>query len=229
MRAVLAHLVFHRPDSRERLAADLWPDLDAEAQARNLRVTLTHLLRVLEPGRGDRDAAFLVRPHGGDLLVHRGEWFDTDVWRFDELSRLAFEADRRSEPSAALGPMLDAVALWRGDPTELAAEDWALPEVEQRRARLASLATRAGELLLASEGAERAAELGEVALGVDPWFDRAHRLVVQAHAASGDRGAARRALDRYRQALVDVGVRPDDASRTLDVLAASVHPRGATS
>ena len=226
VRAVLAHLVLHRPDTRERLGADLWPDLDTEAQARNLRVTLTHLLRALEPGRGDRDAAFLVRPHGGELRLHRGDWFDTDVWRFDDLSRQALDADRRGEPSAALGPMLDAVALWRGDPGELAAEEWALPAVEERRARLATLATRAGELLLAHEGAERAAALAEVALGVDPWSDRAHRLVVQAHTAAGDHSAARRALDRYRQALADVGVRPDEASRTLDAVAGSARPAG---
>ncbi|HWM15887.1 MAG TPA: BTAD domain-containing putative transcriptional regulator, partial [Microbacterium sp.] len=113
-------------------ADDLWPALDGGAQSRNLRVTLTHLLRVLEPERAERDASFLVRPHGGGLLLHRGEWLRTDVWEFDDLWHEATDADRDGRPSAALESMVRAVDLWRGDPAELAAEEWALPEVEER-------------------------------------------------------------------------------------------------
>ena len=116
VRDLLAHLALRATDGREQAAADLWPDLDAEGQARNLRVTLTHLLRALEPERQGRDASFLVRSHGDTLRLHRGEWFDADVWRFDDLAQAALDADRRGEPSAALGPMLQAVELWRGEP-----------------------------------------------------------------------------------------------------------------
>ena len=49
--------------------------------------------------------------------------------------------------------------------------------------RSAALAARAGELLLAQGDADRARELGELALEVDAWSDRAHHLVVRAHAA----------------------------------------------
>lgn len=212
VRDLLSHLVLRRPDSREQVAADLWPELDTEAQDRNLRVTLTHLLRALEPDRRGRDASFLVQPHGDALLVHRGEWFDTDVWRFDDLALAAADADRRGEPSAALGPMLEAVALWRGEPTELATAEWALPGVESRRARLATLAARAGELVLAHGDADRARELGEIALGVDAWSDRAHQLVVRAHATVGRRRAARQAVSGYGTALREIGM-PDDEVR----------------
>ena len=78
VRDLLSHLVLRRPDAREQLAADLWPELDAEGQARNLRVTLTHLLRALEPDRRGRDASFLVQTHGdapdrapGRVVRHR--------------------------------------------------------------------------------------------------------------------------------------------------------------
>jgi DNA-binding SARP family transcriptional activator len=223
VRALLSHLVLRRPDSREQAAADLWPELDAEGQARNLRVTLTHLLRALEPERRGRDASFLVQAHGDRLVVHRGEWFDTDVWRFDDLARAAADADQRGEPSAALGPMLEAVALWRGEPTELAASEWALPGIEERRARLASLATRAGELLLARGGsAEQAGELGEVARRVDPWSDRAHHLVVRAHAAAGRRRSALDAIASYGAALREIGLPADDVHHRLDELRALV-------
>lgn len=221
VRDLLSHLVLRRPDAREQVADDLWPGLDAEAQARNLRVTLTHLLRALEPGRRGRDASFLVQTHGDALIVHRGEWFDTDLWRFDELADAALDADRRGEPSAALGPMVEAVALWRGEPIDLAA-DWALPDIEGRRAKLVTLATRAGELLLAHGDADRAGEMGEVALGVDAWSDRAHHLVVRAHATVGHRRAAHAAVAGYGIALREIGLRDDDVRRRLADLEAIV-------
>jgi LuxR family transcriptional regulator, maltose regulon positive regulatory protein len=222
VRDLLSHLVLRRPDTREQAAADLWPELDAEGQARNLRVTLTHLLRALEPERRGRDASFLVQTHGDALLLHRGEWFDTDLWRFDELAQAALDADRRGEPSAALGPMVEAVALWRSEPIDLAGAEWALPDVEARRAKLGALATRAGELLLAHGDADRAREMGEVALGVDAWSDRAHHLVVRAHATVGHRRAAHEAVAGYGTALREIGLRDDEVRRRLADLEAAV-------
>ena len=114
--------------------------------------------------------------------------------------------------------MLQAVELWRGEPTELAAADWALPDVEARRAKVGALAGRAGELLLAQGDADRARELGEVALGVDAWSDRAHHLVVRALAATGDRRAAHAAVARYGEALREVGIRDAEVRQRLDDL-----------
>jgi DNA-binding SARP family transcriptional activator len=204
VRSLLAHLALHRSASRERLADDLWPNLDGEAQSRNLRVTLTRLLRVLEPERSERDASFFVRPHGNGLRLEGGEWFDTDVWQFDELSLRAHAADDRAVPSAALDALLSGINLWRGDPSELAANPWALADVEQRRLRLETMATRAGELLLAQGRHEAAGQVAEVVLRSDPWSQRGHEVLVAAHEAAGNRGASRRARARYRSALAEL-------------------------
>jgi DNA-binding SARP family transcriptional activator len=219
VRSLLAHLALHRPVSRERLGADLWPEMDADAQSHNLRVTLSHLLRVLEPDRGERDASFLVRPQGGNgLLLHGGEWLDVDVWRFDALWTQASDADRAGVPSRALAAMRQAVDLWRDDPTELALQDWALPDVEERRLRLVQMAARAGELLLAHDDPEEARRMGQAALRGDPWCERAHHVVVAAHLAAGQHRAARDALERYREALAELGLSPTESARKLEPL-----------
>ena len=111
--------------------------------------------------------------------------------------------------------MLEAVALWRGEPTELASADWALPEVESRRAKVGALATRAGELLLAHGDADRAREMALLALDVDAWSDRAHHLVVRAHAAEGQWRAAQAAVADYGDALREVGVGDEEVLRRL--------------
>jgi LuxR family transcriptional regulator, maltose regulon positive regulatory protein len=218
VRSLIAHLVLHRSVTRDRVASDLWPHLDGNAQLRNLRITLTYLLRVLEPGRADRDASFFIRSHGNSLLLDRGEWLDTDVWRFDDLWSAASEADRLGNPSVALDAIQQAVALWRGDPSELANEDWALPEVEERRIRLVHLASRAGELSLAKGQPEDARQLGQLALSVDPWSERAHYLIVAGHHAAGDDRAAHRALKRYQNRLDELGLSPDNATGMLQRL-----------
>ena len=71
VRALLAFLVSHRTTTRAAIVAALWPDLDERAAANNLRVTLTYLLRLLEPWRSARESAYFVRfdgpgRHAGD-------------------------------------------------------------------------------------------------------------------------------------------------------------------
>jgi LuxR family maltose regulon positive regulatory protein len=224
VRSLLAYLVLHGTASRSEIADALWPRLDAEAQSRNLRVTLTYLLRVLEPDRGQRDASFFVRQHGGNLSLHTGSWLTVDLWEFDAHSERAREADRRGAPAEALDHALQAVELWRGEPTELLSEPSAVSVVEPRRLQFAQLAVRAGELLLARGNVDDAHTLAERALAVDPWLEAAHRLVVAIHRATGDHMAARRALARYRDAIHELGMGPDEATLMVERLLDSVPP-----
>lgn len=219
VRSLLAHLVVHGSATRDRLADDLWPDLNAHAQSRNLRISLTYLLRVLEPDRADREASFFVRSHGNTLVLHRGDYLTTDLWQFDDLWSAATDADRRGSPAVALDAMRRAVALWRGDPGDLANEEWALAEVEERRLRFVDLATRAAELSLARGEPEEARGLADTALRVDPWSERAHYIAVAARHAVGDDHAARLALTRYQDSLKELGVDPTVRSGRLLQLA----------
>ena len=225
VRSLLAYLALRGAAGRGEAADDLWPTLDAEAQSRNLRVTLTYLLRVLEPDRAPRGPSFFVRQEGNRLRLHPGGLLDVDVWAFDALADRAFEADRSGSPSAALDAALAAVELWRADPTELVGEPWALPLVERRRLRVAGLATRAGELLLAKGAVDGARALAERALAVDAWSEAAHRVVVLAHRAGGDDLGARRALGRFREVLDDLGVAPDEATLMVERLLDDRPPR----
>jgi DNA-binding SARP family transcriptional activator len=218
VRILLAYLALQGTASRQQVADDLWPALDAEAQSRNLRVTLTYLLRVLEPDRLPRAPSFFVHQDGDRLSLRAGDCLDVDLWAFDAVARRAAEANERGAPSAVLDHALRAVELWRGEATELVSQPWALVPLEQRRARFAALATRAGELLLAQGNPESAQALAERALAVDPWLEAPHRLVVAANHALGDDLAARRALTRYREAIREVGLSPDEATLMVERL-----------
>lgn len=222
VRSLLAYLALQGTVSRGQLADDLWPSLDPEAQSRNLRVTLTYLLKVLEPDRGRRDASFFVRQHGGNVSLHPGEALTVDVWEFDRRCRASSAADERGQPAVALEHALAAVDLWRGEPTELLSDEWAVAPFEQRRRQFTLVATRAGELLLARGRYDRVHALAEAALALDPWLEPAHRLVVAGHRAAGFNLAAQQALRRYREAVRELGMSPNQATLMVERLVDSL-------
>lgn len=212
VRALLAYLVLRGAVTRERIAEDLWPGHDPNTQSRHLRVTLTYLLRVLEPDRRPGDMPFFVRQHGANLTLHPGDRLEVDAWELDAVCQQAAGADDGSTPSV-VDRGLRAAALWMSEPSELAAQPWAAASIERWRRRYTATVTRAGEVLLACGARERSLTLAQRALDVDPCLDRAHRLVVTAHQANDDDLAARRALARYyRQAVCELGVDEDEAT-----------------
>ena len=150
VRALLAFLVGHRTTSRAEIMAALWPDLDERAAANNLRVTMTYLLQVLEPGRPAREPAYHIRVDGQAVMLVTSNWLRIDVDRFNEQVTRAARAEADGTPSLALEHNLAAAALYRGEPHEGVADaDWIAFEREHFRVRFVAAATRAGELLVA--------------------------------------------------------------------------------
>jgi LuxR family transcriptional regulator, maltose regulon positive regulatory protein len=216
VRALLAFLVGHRTTSRAAIMAALWPDLDGRAAANNLRVTMTYLLRVLEPWRSAREFAYLVRVDGQAVTLVTGDWLRIDVDRFDEHVAWAARAEADGTPSLALEHNLAAVALYRGEAHEGVADaEWIALEREHFRGRFVAAATRAGELLVGRGDVDEAERVARRAVEVDPWAEDAYAVLVSVALARGDRSAARRTLDRGLAALADLGVEPSEETRRL--------------
>jgi LuxR family transcriptional regulator, maltose regulon positive regulatory protein len=216
VRALLLLLLARGGGAREEIAGALWPDLDEEAAGRNLRVTLSYLLAVLEPDREEGAPSFYVRSEGASLRLAGHEWLQVDAWDMERLLDAADAADRAGEPSSALTHYREAVALYRGPYlAEAGYEQWALPHRDRLSARFVVGAVRAGELTLAGDNADEALRLAARALEVEPYSEPAHRLVVAAHAAHGDLAAARRAIDTCLQQLDELGVTPTEDTRMV--------------
>jgi ATP/maltotriose-dependent transcriptional regulator MalT/DNA-binding SARP family transcriptional activator len=211
VRALLLLLLTRSGGTREELAGALWPDLDAAAALRNLRVTLSYLLAVLEPDRAEGAPSCFVRAEGAGLRLTGHEWLRVDAWEMERLLDLGAEAESVGEPSVALDSYRQAVALYRGPYlTDAGYEEWALPHRDRLVARFVTGAVRAGELTLAAGDPAEALQLASRALEAEPWSEPAHRLVVAAHVARGDRAAARRAMDTCLRQLDDLGVPPTE-------------------
>jgi DNA-binding SARP family transcriptional activator len=206
VRRLLLFMVCQRAAPRQALAAELWPDLDQDAAARNLRVTLSYVQRVLEPDRLDGDPPFFLRSESGMLRLAVGEWLSVDVWEFERLLDDALRAERRGAPSLALRAYRQALPLYRGDYlVDLPDADWASVERDRLRVRYVTAATRAGELLLATGDHDAALAFGYSVLRVDRWAESAYRLLMAVYLADEEFDAARRILDRCERMLADLG------------------------
>jgi DNA-binding SARP family transcriptional activator len=216
VRALLSFLVGHRTTSRAAIMAALWPDLDERAAANNLRVTMTYVLRVLEPGRPARESPYHVRVNGQSVTLVTSDWLRIDVDQFDEHVARAARAEADGTPSLALEHNLAAVALYRGEAHDGVADaDWIALEREHYRSRFVAAATRAGELLVGRGDVDQAERVARRAVEVDPWAENAYAVLVSVALARGDRSAARRTLDLGLAALADLGIEPSEETRRL--------------
>jgi ATP/maltotriose-dependent transcriptional regulator MalT/DNA-binding SARP family transcriptional activator len=216
VRALLGILVVRGRVRREEVADLLWPELDRDAAAANLRVTLGHLLRVLEPARSKGAPSFFVRNHGELLALTDEVDLQIDVRDFSALVDEATRLDSAGTPSLALDAYRDAAALYRDELLEgVAPAEW----IDFERLRLRSLfgrsAVRAGELLVAAGEPDAAVALAERAIAADRWTEPAYRLLALAELALGNRTAALRVLGHMDELLEELGVEPEPATTAL--------------
>lgn len=172
---------------REQLMESLWPDLEAEAAAANLRKAVHYARR----GLGTRETI----ESDGDLLA---------LWPDGRLVVDVQTGESQADEALAAGAGLEPAA--QGLAAELLPEDryaeWAQPHRERlRRRRL--------ELL-------RAAGSWNQVLELDRTDEEACRAVMRAQLQAGNRTAAIRQFQRLRQILrVDLGVAPEPATVEL--------------
>ena len=200
----------------------LWPDLPPERLRSTWYQAVSTLRRTLEPGLVGRSPSAFLRTDATAiwLQIASPSWVDVDAF---EAALCRAESVAADEQRAALRA---AISLYTGD--LLAAEpevDWAIERREEQRNRwqravleLARLDLQAGEPL-ATEAALHAVVAG------DRTEEEAHRALIRAYLATGERNKAVRQYERCRNALwTDLAIEPSDATRELLATRPSVTP-----
>ncbi|BBK40538.1 hypothetical protein STVA_05580 [Allostella vacuolata] len=197
--ALLAH-AGGRPVSRERLAAMLWPRGDALQARASLRQAVAQLRRALGPLAGRVGTA-------ADTL-----WLGRDRVTVDvDAVQAALAADDPNLGALYGGPFLDDLAL-----PEEPFEDWRRAEAARLDERVQAALVRMLLQAVADGDGDRAAELGECLLAMDPALEAAHAALIRLHLGRGALGSAMRQYERCRAALARVyGVAPSAETEAL--------------
>ncbi len=204
MRALLSYLAIAAPElqPRERLIELLWgTHLDDQAR-QSLRHLLSRLRKIVGP----------------DVLVTEGDGVsfakgavECDVTHFETLIQDGSAEALRSAVAFYRGTYLDGLSL-----REEAFEAWLARERRRlQEMAVAALATLADKELEAGQ-ADEALELARRAVDLDAYFETAHRCVMRALAALGQRSSALehyRGLERWLED--ELGTGPDEETKRL--------------
>jgi LuxR family maltose regulon positive regulatory protein len=218
VRQLLGALVLRPVLAREQAIELLWPDLAPADAARNLRVTLTHLRRLLEPDRSAGDASFHLRTDRDSIRLVRSPWLQVDLWTFDRLADQVALARADGDVDQAADLLETAVSLWSGEPLpdlrDLAESHVAI-ELDRIRVRHVRNLLELGELrMVAGEPAE-SARLAVRALAIEPYDARGHRLALAAAIKGRDPVRIEAVRNTVLTALHQLGAAPDPATKLL--------------
>ncbi|MBY3088875.1 alpha/beta fold hydrolase [Rhizobium laguerreae] len=186
------------PVARETVATLLWPEADEETARARLRRTL-YKIRVAfgsEP----------VLASGTSLRLHPALSVEIDSNAFEHA------CDR--------GPLETATNIYTSDflagfslPDCREFEEWTFFRREALRSRLTQALERLIDALVAAGEARAAVVHATRLVGLDPLSENAHRHLIRANLAAGDRAAAERQLKACARLLRDeLGVAPDAAT-----------------
>jgi len=214
VRQLLALLATERTVRRDRACDLLWPGMPVVAASVNLRVTLSHLRRLIEPDRAAGDAGFHVRADSTTIELHQSTRLTVDLWRWNELhAELARPRRDRNRDQELFAAVAD---LWHGDPLDdLASVEGMEALIERLGLQHTAALLRLGELRVATGDAAAALECGRQVLECDPYSEHAHRLTVAALLQIDDPSGIDRALHRLDSALDELGVEPEAATEVL--------------
>jgi len=203
-----------RPVPRDELAAALWGEAPPATWDKALTVLVSKLRSLLTEAGLDGPHALTAAFGCYRLELPEGTWIDVVAAAdaADDAERALAGGDPAAAKTAALlTETLTRRAFLPGDNGV-----W----VEDKRRELADTRSRAvtalaGACLRSGAGAE-AASWAEQAIGLEPFRETGYRLLMEAHAADGNRAEALRVYERCRRLLADeLGAYPSPETESV--------------
>lgn len=195
---------------RDRVLESLWPEMEPDAAANNLRVTLNRLGKAIEPDRPEGAPPAYLLQQADTYGFNTESDHQLDAAEFAEAVAEGQRAARRGQRAAAIAAFRKAIVLYGGPylPDNMY-EDWTVVERERLAMLFNDAAMRLGALLLEEGLSHEAIGLAWRVLENDRAHEEAYRLLMRAHANLGERSTALRLYGRCVAMLHDeLGVEP---------------------
>ncbi|HEY0735181.1 MAG TPA: BTAD domain-containing putative transcriptional regulator [Herpetosiphonaceae bacterium] len=199
---------------RDQIIDLLWPDAGLSTAEGQFKVALNALTTTLEPQRPPHAPSFYIKRNGTAYrFAPPADAVEIDVEQF---AALLDQAETTSDPQQQVALYRRALALYGGDylPESLY-QDWVTEPRERLQRRYLAAATRLAALVLDHESQE-AIRWCEAVLAIDPCWEEAYRLLMQAYLRQGNRSQALRIYERcVRQLDAELGIQPLPATTAI--------------
>jgi DNA-binding SARP family transcriptional activator len=192
----------HRPRTRTYVAGTLWPDATMSRANANLRSSLW---------RATRTGHKVIDASAQELAIRRN--IKVDIHDAVQRAHRLLDFSQACDDILTVQTLGDLSADLLPDWSE---SDWVLLEQEQyHQLRLHALEAMSERLTATGRHGEAVAA-ALAAVRAEPLRESAHQVLVKAHLAAGNRGAALRQYERCRSVLLDeLGLEPSPTLRDL--------------
>ncbi|MGQ9612479.1 BTAD domain-containing putative transcriptional regulator [Chloroflexus sp.] len=195
---------------REQIMDMLWPGLDGESASNNLRVTVSRLIKALEPDRPEGAPTYYLLQQGDTYGFNVESDHSYDVARFVQVVEQGRRDLQLKCINEARKAFQEAVNLYNGPflPDSLY-EDWSVVERERLELLFIEAALGLGHIFFDEGQFHEAIKLGWRVLEYDKAQEEAYQLLIKAYHAIGERSTAIRLYQRCVTALrEELGVEP---------------------
>lgn len=199
---------------KEQITDRIWEEGDTKSNEQNFKVALHGINKVLEPNRKSRTAARFIQRQGHTYQLHTQDiWIDIDA-----LEQYIAIGNRATinDPAIAQEAYRQALDLYHGVylPNRLY-EDWSSGERERVQVLTLGAFISLAELSLAESPME-SVRLAQQALLIDPTWEDAYRIQMQAYRQKGNRPMAIKTYQQCEKILdEEFGINPLPETRKL--------------
>jgi DNA-binding SARP family transcriptional activator len=204
----------HRRASKDTIIDTFWGETDLDVVEKNFHPTVSHIRKALNSNQPLKQNFLLYRE--GDYQLNPEFSYLIDIEEFDRLLAEGESARRARKFDECVESYVQAVTLYRGEFMQGSYEPWVDEQRTYYREQylhlleaLAGVAQKTGEWT-------RSIQLAQQILHEDAFREDIHCLLMKAHVALGNRGAAREQYEILRRLLEkELGVEPGPETRKL--------------
>ncbi|MDQ3135169.1 MAG: bacterial transcriptional activator domain-containing protein, partial [Acidobacteriota bacterium] len=205
----------HRRASKDTIFDTFWGEADFDVVEKNFHPTVSHIRKALNSKQPIKQNFLLYRD--GDYLLNQEYSYSIDTEEFDHLVTTAEAARRAGKQDEYINLYEQAVALYRGNFMQGCYDEWAEEQRAYYREQYLRMLEMLAKVAVKATDWPRVLQLGQEILKDDAFREDVHCMIMQAHAALGNRVAVKDQYESLRRLLrKELGVEP--AAETHKVL-----------
>ncbi len=204
----------HHRASKDTIIDTFWGETDFDVVEKNFHPTVSHIRKALNSNQPLKQNFLLYRD--GDYQLNSEFSYRIDIEQFDQLLSEGENARRARQLEQCIAAYESALGLYRGEFMQGSYEPWVEEQRTYYREQYLRLLEALAGVAQTSEDWPKAMQLAQLIIREDQFREDIHCVLIKAHAAMGNRGAAKEHYEGLKRMLAsELGVEPSLETRKL--------------